>query len=105
MRLFTTGLLLGGASTGLLAVILGSLLRPLLPIELGALLLAAAGVVIIAAEIAGYRLSLPQNARQVPTWIIREGSRAGALQFGYEMGTGVRTYMTSALPHLVLLTV
>lgn len=105
LRLFTTGLLLGGASTGLLAVIVGSLVRPLVPIEMGTLLLAAGGVIIIVAEIAGYRLALPQNARQVPTWIIREGSRAGALQFGYEMGTGVRTYMTSSLPHAALLAV
>lgn len=103
--MFSTGLVLGGASTGLLAVIVGSLVRPLVPIEIGSLLLAAAAVIIIVAEIAGYRLSLPQNARQVPTWIIREGSRAGALQFGYEMGTGVRTYMTSSLPHVALLAV
>lgn len=52
-----------------------------------------------------YRLRLPQNRRQVPVWIVREGNRAGALQFGYEMGTGLRTFMTSGLPHLALLSV
>jgi len=45
------------------------------------------------------RLRLPQNARQVPQSVIDDGHRYGALQFGFEMGTGVRTYMTSGLPH------
>jgi hypothetical protein len=33
--------------------------------------------------------------------VIDEGGRRGALQFGFEMGTGVRTFMTSGLPHLL----
>ena len=105
MRLFISGLLLGGASTGLLAVVTGSLMRPLVPVEARSLLLAATALIIVVAEMSGYRLPLPQNARQVPTWIIHEGNRAGALQFGFEMGTGMRTYIPSSLPHLALLSV
>jgi hypothetical protein len=39
----------------------------------------------------------------VPQLVVFDG-RSGPLQFGVEMGTGLRTYMTSALPHLALLT-
>jgi hypothetical protein len=50
-------------------------------------------------------LDLPQNRRQVPIWIVRAGSRSGALQFGYELGTGLRTYVPSSLPHLALVAI
>lgn len=49
------------------------------------------------------RLRLPQNARQVPQTIVARGADLGALQFGFEMGTGVRTYVTSSLPHVLAL--
>jgi hypothetical protein len=80
-------------------VVLGSLLRPLVPgpwrwIPVGVVLLGVAGH-----ELGWYRLPLPQNPRQVPPTVITSGGRVGALQFGFEMGTGLRTYMTSGLPH------
>jgi hypothetical protein len=47
------------------------------------------------------RFGVPQNARLVPEEV-QHLRRWGALQFGFEMGTGMRTYSPSALPHLVL---
>lgn len=47
-------------------------------------------------------LKLPQNARQVPEIVTRSGPRSGAFQFGVEMGTGARTFLTSALPFVPL---
>jgi len=44
---------------------------------------------------------LPQNARQVPSDIIVRADGTGALQFGFEMGTGLRTYMPSHMPHVL----
>jgi hypothetical protein len=41
----------------------------------------------------------------VPSTVIGTGGQAGALQFGFEMGTGVRTHMPSNLPYLPLVTV
>ena len=102
---FAGGELLGGATTGILLVIVGSLLRPLLPtwLRLGVLLVLA--VVVVGNETRLFRVPLPQNGRQVPSSVIFEGGRLGALQFGFEMGTGLRTFMTSSLPHLTALTI
>jgi hypothetical protein len=44
---------------------------------------------------------LPQNARQVPSGIIVRADGAGALQFGFEMGTGLRTFMPTHMPHVL----
>jgi hypothetical protein len=97
--------LAGGASTGLLAVVVGSLLRPLAPQGVRALLLVGAAIVILVTEMGWLQLELPQNRRQVPIWVVRAGSRNGALQFGYELGTGLRTYVPSSLPHLALVAI
>lgn len=43
---------------------------------------------------------LPQNRRQVPGWVT-ETHPAGFGIFGFEMGTGLRTFSTTALPHLL----
>jgi len=45
---------------------------------------------------------LPQNARQVPSDILVRGDGSGALQFGFEMGTGLRTYVPTHLPHVLV---
>jgi hypothetical protein len=103
---FAGGELLGGIASGLVGVVAGSLLlRWWLPTAAHAWLIACALVAVAAHEFGIVRLPLPQNARQVPQWVIDEGGRFGALQFGFEMGTGARTFMTSGLPHLVLLAV
>ncbi|MBY8871119.1 hypothetical protein K7640_04575 [Micromonospora sp. PLK6-60] len=38
----------------------------------------------------------------MPESVTYRGAELGAFQFGFEMGTGMRTYSPSALPHLVL---
>jgi hypothetical protein len=102
---FAAGEVLGGITTGLLLVLLGSLLRPALPIWLRLVLLGLLAAVVAGNESGLVRVRLPQNGRQVPSTVINEGGRTGAWQFGFEMGTGLRTYMTSSLPHLAALTV
>ncbi len=99
-RYFLSGLVLGGALMGLLLGSVGALAGAILPrwLSLGVWLLAAA--VIAGAELAGKRLPLPQNARAVPQEIITSGTVSGPLQFGFEMGTGVRTFMPSGVPHI-----
>ena len=96
------GLLAGGASAALAWVVIGSLLRPVVPAWLWMGTWVALTLVVVAAELALRRLPLPQNPRQVPITIIDRGSREGAFQFGWEMGTGMRTFMPSVLPYLVL---
>jgi hypothetical protein len=99
---FSGGLLAGGLTSALCAVTLGSLLlRPVLPSVAQAALVAAVFAMVALHEVGVVRLRLPQNARQVPESVVDEGARFGALQFGFEMGTGVRTFMTSGLPHVL----
>jgi hypothetical protein len=98
---FVGGLLAGGVASALAVVTVGSLLRPLVPATAELLAVAAVAAVVVLGEFGLYTLRLPQNGRQVPQWVIDEGGRPGALQFGFEMGTGVRTFMTSGLPHLL----
>ncbi|WP_234313859.1 hypothetical protein [Streptomyces sp. NBRC 109706] len=48
---------------------------------------------------------LPQNARQVPQDVLQRDLVRGALQFGFELGTGVRTYVSASLPYVVAVAV
>lgn len=94
------GLFLGGLITALTLVVVGSLLRaPLpLPVRVGA----ATGIslLLIVREFGWVRFPLPQNARQVPQHVTMMGV-PGAVQFGTEMGTGMRTFSPTGLPHLL----
>ena len=47
------------------------------------------------------RFRLPENRRQVPQTVFAKGRSRAALQFGFEMGTGVRTYVTATSPYLL----
>ncbi|WP_202879538.1 hypothetical protein [Serinicoccus kebangsaanensis] len=99
------GLLVGGVFTAAAACVLGAaLLRPWMPDALLNALVALVAVLALARQ-AGLPIPLPQNARQVPEYIEGRGPRAGPLQFGVEMGTGLRTFMTSPVPHLALVAV
>ncbi|MQA26892.1 MAG: hypothetical protein GEU94_15850, partial [Micromonosporaceae bacterium] len=81
----------------------GSLvLRPLLPAPARVAAVAGLAVFVVAGEFGLHRVSLPHRRKQVPTSVINQGSRFGALQFGYEMGTGMRTHMPSNLPYIAL---
>ncbi|MEU6078465.1 hypothetical protein [Micromonospora sp. NPDC047074] len=46
-------------------------------------------------------IRLPQNARQVPQDVLQRNIRRGSLQFGFEMGTGVRTYVSASAPYVL----
>jgi len=63
-------------------------------------LVAAVAVAATAREIGLVRFALPQNRRQVPQSVFYKGRQAAALQFGFEMGTGVMTYTTTAAPYV-----
>ncbi|MDQ3906652.1 MAG: hypothetical protein M3300_14775 [Actinomycetota bacterium] len=84
---------------------LGSLLRPLLPPVLRIGMVAAVGLFVLAGEFGLHRAVLPHRRAQVPSTVIAAGGDAGALRFGFEMGSGVRTHMPSNLPYLPLFAV
>lgn len=45
--------------------------------------------------------ALPQRQRLIPQTVLRRGTVIGPAQFGFELGTGVRTYVTSTAPYLL----
>lgn len=86
-------------------MVLGSLVRPVLPPAVRAGVIAAVALIILAGECGLHRVALPHRRAQVPSTVIAAGGDAGALRFGFEMGCGVRTHMPSNLPYLPLVAV
>ncbi|HZM80912.1 MAG TPA: hypothetical protein VFC19_34750 [Candidatus Limnocylindrales bacterium] len=99
---FVAGLFLGGVATAMALVVLGSLVRAPIPAPARPWLVAVAAAALLAREIGLLRFKVPQNARQVPQFVTRVPFW-GAMQFGTEMGTGMRTYSPTGLPHVVAL--
>ena len=98
------GLFLGALLSGLLAGILSGF-AALIPEPARWVAAGLTVLPVLAFELAGRPLSLPQNRRAVPQTVIPESNTSGPLQFGFEMGTGLRTFMPTALPHALLLAV
>jgi hypothetical protein len=86
-------------------VALGSLVRPAVPPAARVGLIVAVALFVLAGECGLHRVTLPHRRAQVPSTVIAAGGDAGALQFGFEMGCGVRTHMPSNLPYLALMAV
>jgi hypothetical protein len=100
---FSSGLLVGALFTGVVLFLPLALLSGwMLPVAVrAALFVALAGAVLLDAS--GLRhVTFPQNARQVPQAIAHTDPAIGAFRFGVEMGTGLRTFSPSGLPHLLL---
>lgn len=96
------GLLLGASTVGLLAGAAGGVLAVLLPFPVRAVLAGTVLAIVVVREISGRPWRGLQNRRLVPQEIIARGNVEGPLQFGFEMGTGMRTFSPSALPHLLV---
>jgi hypothetical protein len=95
------GLALGGTLSATAAWLLAGLLQPL-PHALRVGALVAVTVAVAGQELGLLRLRLPSAHRQVPREVFDNGPYASALQFGVELGTGVRTYLPSAVPYALL---
>ncbi|MFD1939255.1 hypothetical protein ACFSKW_48120 [Nonomuraea mangrovi] len=102
MAYFGVGLLLGASSVAVVAATIGGVFQALLPPSLRLGLLALLAGVVFLREAGLITLTVPENKRLVPEHVLGRGRVLGGIQFGFEMGTGMRTYSPSALPHLVL---
>ncbi|WP_053174343.1 hypothetical protein [Nonomuraea sp. SBT364] len=94
-------MLFGGLTSASLLFLLGSLLgswRETLAIPL----LAIVTAITVAYECGWRRFELPSAKRLVPQEVIGRGPVIGALQFGFEMGTGARTFMPTFLPYITI---
>lgn len=97
---FVAGLFLGAVPTAFALLVVGSLLRAPLPPDARRGAAALAVAVLLLREVGLFRFPVPQNARQVPQFVTRIPFW-GALQFGAEMGTGMRTFSPTGWPHAV----
>lgn len=84
--------------------VLGALPQALVPAPVRGVMFGLIALAVVLRELGLVRFPVPQNARLVPE-DVQHLRQWGALQFGFEMGTGMRTYSPSALPHLVLIAV
>lgn len=94
---------LGATSVAVVAGALGGVVQSLLPPVVRMALLGLVALAVLLREAGLITLPVPENKRLVPEHVLQRGRVFGGIQFGFEMGTGMRTYSPSALPHLVLL--
>jgi hypothetical protein len=64
-------------------------------------MLVAAAVTAFGRDLGLVRFRLPQNHRQIPQTVFDGGIVRAALQFGVELGTGVRTYLPATAPYVL----
>ncbi|TDC93828.1 hypothetical protein [Actinomadura sp. 7K507] len=102
LAVFTLGLLLGGTLSAAAVWLLSGLATPLPPPVRTSAIVAVAALG-AARELGLVRIPLPQNARQIPPEVLQTRLRRGSLQFGFELGTGVRTYVPAASPYVLAL--
>ena len=50
-------------------------------------------------------ISLPESHRQIPAEVFGGSLVRGAYRFGFELGTGVRTYVPSPAPYILILAI
>lgn len=99
---FGLGLVAGALASAFVVLVVGSLLRLAAPRAVWAAAVGIWFVVIAVRELGLISFRLPQNARLVPATVFRHGPFWGPVQFGLEMGSGVRTYVTSGLPYVLV---
>ncbi len=98
-KAYVLGAALGGFSAGLVVAVAAVLLG-WLPDSIALLLAVSGSLYGAAADLTGHRIWFPGARRQVPQSVPHRGV-PGFIQFGFEMGTGMRTYMPVALPVVV----
>lgn len=68
-----------------------------------ATILVAFGALVVLRDLKLVAFPLPQNSRQVPRDVFHNGIVRAALRFGFELGTGVRTYLSAGAPYVLAL--
>jgi hypothetical protein len=98
--LLVAGLICGGAASGVGLGILSGIAQ-VIPGVVRTGVLVAVAIAVLVRDFGLYPVPFPQNARQVPQTIFVQGREQAALRFGFELGTGMRTYAPSSAPHLL----
>ena len=64
-------------------------------------MLAGVALIAVGRDFGLIHLQLPQAARQIPQEALTLGPLASAFRFAFELGTGVRTYLTGSGPYVL----
>jgi hypothetical protein len=100
---FTVGAAAGGALSALVLMAIGNLFSLIAPVpgplRVGALLCLA--VLAVLRDLGLVRIALPENRRLIPHEVFLGHPWRAAAQFGFELGTGVRTYVSSSAPYVL----
>lgn len=100
LALFSAGLVLGGMLSALVLWLVSGLPSPV-PGTVRHGLIVALAVLCVARDAGLVRFPLPQNARQIPQDVLDRDVARGSLRFGFELGTGVRTYVPATTPYVL----
>jgi hypothetical protein len=95
---------LGALLSALVLFVVSGLLTPV-PEAARTVLVLAAAVAGVLRDAGAVSFPLPQNARQVPRDVLTRDVARGSLRFGFEMGTGVRTYVSATVPYVLVVAV
>lgn len=99
---FFLSLSLGGATSAVAAWWLGAPIRALLPLSYRVLLLVAIAALGVLRDAKLISFWLPGPSRQVPPSVLRLHPVGGAALFGFELGMGFRTFITSSASYVAV---
>lgn len=102
LAVLTVGLLLGALLSVTVLWLFSGLLSPVPP-EWRHGMIVVAALVALLRDAGVLRFPMPQNARQIPQDVLQRHLMRGTLQFGFELGTGVRTYVSASAPYVIAL--
>lgn len=97
---YFSGAVLGAAIPAILLIVIAGLLSPL-PMEIRAVGVIVILVLLAVRSLGMVQFRLPQNARQIPEYVFADRPERAAFRFAFELGTGLRTYLTSTAPYAV----
>ena len=105
LRRFALGAATGGLVTGSALGIVVWLVNLLPSPSIGVIRVIVLGLLLYVTvlTVVTDSVRLPQSRRQVPIGVFAGGVDAGAFAFGLELGSGVRTYVTSMAPYWALI--
>lgn len=101
---FAGGQILGAETTALISWTTLSGLFSIVEVGFREIFLGLVLVILALREMHVIHLRLPEKRGQVPQGVFNGNIRRAAFRFGYELGTGVRTFLSSSAPYALLLT-
>lgn len=95
---YTIGAVAGASLSGFALLLMSGLLSPI-PVTVRAIIAAVLLLALLTRAIGVVRFGLPQRTYQIPRETFQTLPTRAAFRFALELGTGVRTYVTSSAPY------